>query len=236
MVILKPNIRNSNSYLFLKEKNLKNLPILNKQQYESLMSLCEFDDQKWKLIYKAAVDGFKAKDFHQKCDGKSNTMTIIKDANANIFGGFTGASWSEYDGFKEDPYAFIFSFSNNQKEKILIKVSEPTEAIYCHKDYGPSFGNDDIKISNMSNCNQKSISNLGYSYGDSIFEFGSDDCKTFLAGAESFQTEDIEVYCKEYSNLTQVRNWDKDFSTSEIGFSTFFEKGPKNAGFTTLKF
>jgi hypothetical protein len=31
-------------------------------------------------------------------------------------------------------------------------------------------------------------------------------------------------------------DWDKDFSTSEIGFSTFFEKGPKNAGFTTLKF
>ena len=28
---------------------------------------------------------------------------------------------------------------------------------------------------------------------------------------------------------------DKDFSTSEIGFSTFYEKGPKNAGFTTLK-
>ena len=171
------------------------------------MSLCEFEDQKWKLTYKASVDGFKAKDFHQKCDGKSNTIIIIKDVNANIFGGFTGASWSEYDGFKEDPYAFIFSFSNNQNEKALIRVSEPAEAIYCHKDCGPSFGNDDIKISNMSNCNQKSISNVGYSYGDSMFEFGSDDCKNFLAGAESFQTEDIEVYCKEYNNLTQVRKY-----------------------------
>ena len=30
--------------------------------------------------------------------------------------------------------------------------------------------------------------------------------------------------------------WDKYFSTSEIGFSTFFEKGPKYAGFTTLNF
>jgi hypothetical protein len=28
---------------------------------------------------------------------------------------------------------------------------------------------------------------------------------------------------------------DKDFSTSEIGFSTFFEKVPKNASFITLK-
>jgi hypothetical protein len=29
---------------------------------------------------------------------------------------------------------------------------------------------------------------------------------------------------------------DKDFFTSEIGFSTFFEKDPKNASFTALKF
>jgi|SanBayMetagenome_1026888.scaffolds.fasta_scaffold210179_1 hypothetical protein len=39
----------------------------------------------------------------------------------------------------------------------------------------------------------------------------------------------------EISDISWYIYRDKDFSTSEIGFSTFFEKGPKNAGFTTLK-
>ena len=182
------------------------------------MNLCEFEDQKWKLIYKAANDGFKSEDFHQRCDGKANTLTLIKTTQSCVFGGFTGASWSEYDGFKEDPYAFIFSFSNNQNEPTLIRISEPTEAIYCNSSYGPCFGNDDIKITSCSNCNQQSISNLGYSFGDSLFEFGSENCKTFLAGSESFQTEDIEVYCKDYSSLSQVRIFSRTFFFNSILF------------------
>jgi len=36
-----------------------------------LVELCEFpQDQKWDLKYRTPRDGFKASDFHTKCDGK----------------------------------------------------------------------------------------------------------------------------------------------------------------------
>ena len=31
-----------------------------------------------KLIYRGSEDGFRAEDFHRKCDGVSNTLTFIK--------------------------------------------------------------------------------------------------------------------------------------------------------------
>ena len=30
------------------------------------------------LIYRASRDGFKSSNFHEKCDGKENTITFIK--------------------------------------------------------------------------------------------------------------------------------------------------------------
>ena len=172
--------------------------VLNDQSYTELMRLCKFKDQKWKLSYRATRDGFKGENFHNKCDGKSNTLTVIKTTNQSIFGGFTSATWSKNDGFKEDPYAFLFSYANKSNEKIIIKCSEPSNAISCNENYGPCFGNDDIKISNMSNSNNESESVLGYVYGDSLFEYGSDESMNFLAGAKFFQTEEIEVFTKDF--------------------------------------
>ena len=50
----------------------------------------------------------------------------------------------------------------------------------------------------MSNSNNESESVLGYVYGDSLFEYGSDESMNFLAGAKFFQTEEIEVFTKDF--------------------------------------
>jgi hypothetical protein len=62
--------------------------------------LCPFPNEaKWKLLYRASVDGFSAKNFHSRCDGFKPTLTIIKEAANNyIFGGFTSAAWSMNEG------------------------------------------------------------------------------------------------------------------------------------------
>jgi hypothetical protein len=45
--------------------------ILTKNQSMDLMNLCEFSKKdKWTLLYRASRDGFLAKNFHEKCDGK----------------------------------------------------------------------------------------------------------------------------------------------------------------------
>ena len=79
--------------------------LLERKQIKELMSLCEFSkDQKWNLIYKGSKDGFKASDFHSKCDDKSNTLVIVKSSNGNVFGGYTEQSWSGSDINIDKPY------------------------------------------------------------------------------------------------------------------------------------
>lgn len=49
---------------------------------------------KWKLCYRASDHGWNAKTFHLNCDGKTNTVTIIKSASY-VFGGYTDIAWGE---------------------------------------------------------------------------------------------------------------------------------------------
>ena len=61
--------------------------IMNADQQVQLVNLCEFpQDQKWELKYRASRDGFKGTDFHAKCNGIPNTLTVIKSTNGNIRG------------------------------------------------------------------------------------------------------------------------------------------------------
>ncbi len=47
--------------------------------------------------------------FHEKCDGKDNTVTIIKTDSNYVFGGFTAAKWSSCGDNIADSTAFLFS-------------------------------------------------------------------------------------------------------------------------------
>jgi hypothetical protein len=67
----------------------------DEQQSFELINLCEFSpNDKWSLLYRATRDGFGSDDFHSKCDGHSNTLTIFKAKQSSfIFGGFTTVNW-----------------------------------------------------------------------------------------------------------------------------------------------
>ena len=101
--------------------------ILTEQQSLDLLKLCEFNSgDKFKLIYRATEHGFRAEDFHAKCDWYANTLTILKAKGTSyIFGGFTTAIWDDSDDFKSDSNAFLFSltYKDNQSCKMKIKSS-----------------------------------------------------------------------------------------------------------------
>jgi hypothetical protein len=98
---------NSNS---LKSEILKG----ERKSFE-LLKLCEFSsNDKWSLLYRGTRDGFDSDDFHSKCDGHSNTLTIFKAKQSSfIFGGFTTVSWESSTDSKwiSDRNAFIFSLT-----------------------------------------------------------------------------------------------------------------------------
>ena len=165
---------------------------------KKLLELCRFSkDQKWELKYRASKDGFLATDFHTKCDGIGNTLTVIKAKSGNIFGGYTEQKWHSRGGFVTDPNAFIFSLVNKEEKPFKVMCSnEGQTALYCSSNSGPCFGGHDFDIKSDSNINKESYCDFGFSYQHQDYLWKTDKAKNILAGSYKFETQDIEVFSK----------------------------------------
>ena len=94
------------------------------------------------LIYRASSDGFNARSFHSACDGRANTVTIIKTSENYVFGGYTSSPWKSDNTYNYDSSAFIFSLRQAGVSKLGVKftVSDPTTATWNNPLTGPAFG------------------------------------------------------------------------------------------------
>ena len=54
--------------------------------------------KEFRLIYRGSESGFRAQNFHEQCDNKGPTITLIKDENNFIFGGYTSQNWKSFGG------------------------------------------------------------------------------------------------------------------------------------------
>ena len=52
------------------------------------------NDPSWLLCYRASTHGWGVNEFHTRCDGKRNTVTIIQ-VSQYIFGGYTDIPWGK---------------------------------------------------------------------------------------------------------------------------------------------
>ncbi|EXX54820.1 uncharacterized protein OCT59_019998 [Rhizophagus irregularis] len=103
------------------------------------------------LLVRGSRDGFSEKIFHEYCDDKGPTITIIHVKNSNeILGGFNPFNWESWKsnkGFIETKESFIFSLDrNNLENSIFSKVVDNKNAIYNSPDYGPCFGGEKSDI------------------------------------------------------------------------------------------
>jgi hypothetical protein len=187
----------SNTNLF-KSRILK-----DEQQCLELINLCEFSPKdKWTLLYRGIRDGFVSNDFHSKCDGHSNTLTILKAKQSSyVFGGFTAVDWeSPAEGkWKSDPNAFVFSLTNKANKPVKKKYDTFLYhfSIYCHSGCGPIFGWDnDIHIANNANTTMGSHCKLEIVHKQHKSILGMNETKTHSAQPVNFQLDEIEVYQK----------------------------------------
>jgi hypothetical protein len=196
----KPNLSFSQDWfgqLHLNEYSIdpfKSQILLDKQPFD-LIKLCEFSlRDKWTLLYRGTRDGFAAADFHSKCDGHKNTLTILKTHGTSyIFGGFTSINWNGSIGWKSDPNAFLFSLTNRDNQPCKMRQIITNNSIYCDPGYGPIFGNNDIYVCNNANTSMGSHSYLGCTYEHPQPTQG----QSFLAGSNPFQLKEIEIYQQE---------------------------------------
>lgn len=164
----------------------------------ALSDLLEFSiKSKWSLLYQGSKDGFKADNFHSKCNERNRTLTLIKTTNNYIFGGYTEAKWDSSD-LRTDKNTFLFSLVNKDKSPIKMNINKNDDrAIYCMASFGPIFGSGhDICISDGCNLNSDSYSKLGGSFVHPDYLNDAEQAKCFLAGESNFKVAEIEVFQK----------------------------------------
>jgi hypothetical protein len=157
----------------------------------------EFRGKRFSLLWRGGRDGFRARDFHRRCDGRANTLTLIEDTNGNIFGGFTPVKWESLDWrncSKADPSlkSFLFTLKNPRNvlaRRFALKAEMKDEAIDCWSDWGPSFR--DLSVSDNGNTNTRSCT---YDFGVSYTNDTGLDGKTVFTSSQYFQVKEIEVF------------------------------------------
>jgi len=164
-------------------------------QQISFLALTGFENKSFSLLWRGSRDGFDITEFHRLCDGKTNTVTIIKNTNGFIFGGFTSIPWSSLSGYKGDNTSFLFSLTNPSNTPLKLKVKSQEHAICQGSSYGPTFGGGfDLHVSSLSNTNRGSYMKF-HSYEFSNGIRGSEAGKLIVGGSDhKFQSVEIEVF------------------------------------------
>ncbi|KAK8809943.1 hypothetical protein WA158_000886 [Blastocystis sp. Blastoise] len=158
-------------------------------------------EKKWKLLFRASEHDYKTSEFHNYCDYKGETVTIIKhigkNNHINIFGGYTDQSWDSYSGWKPNSKEFLFTLSNDHGiPPTKYDNTNSSCGLYCGSSYGPMFGGgNDIHISDQchsntsSYCKASSYSEVNTPQKSSLF------VNTNNANSENhFTVDDYEVW------------------------------------------
>jgi hypothetical protein len=107
----------------MKEINMLKQPILTKDVFGDSAILTDEAKRKFVIslfvgevfnarisrIYKASSNGFAAAKFHELCDKRGATLTLIKTTAGHTFGGYTTISWDTSGSYKNDTQSFLFS-------------------------------------------------------------------------------------------------------------------------------
>ena len=152
---------------------------------------------KWELIYKGTRDGFEASSFHQSCDNKGPTITLVKSNGGCIFGGYSDISWGSSSGYQagsRNSFLFVFVSSGLGTTPFRALLYQNFHrAIYTNSQYGPTFGGGfDLHISSESNKNSGSYVNWGHSYELPKGYTHGTTGRNWICGYK-FQVSEIEV-------------------------------------------
>ena len=139
----------------------------------------------FELIFTASINGDRAENFHQNCDGKGPTVTIIKAKNGNIFGAYLTVPFSSDHQSHSDETAFLFSLTNMKK----FPIKNKKYAVCHYSNWGPYIGyQESCDLAIKEGC----LKNKSSYCVPTSYEFNRVD----LIGKNDkfFEVEDYEVY------------------------------------------
>jgi len=174
-------------------KNVFNSVIMKKEECnlieEGITHNFNKSIKSFELLIRGSKDGFKSKDFHEKCDNQSFTVTLIETKEGKRFGGFTEEIWDQSDSYKKDPKSFIFSLDNRE----IYYCKEGKNAICCYL------------------SNDKNILGFGEGHDFKLYENCNDNCLSYDKSGDSFDTNG-----KEYALAGENHFYVKDYEVHKI--------------------
>ena len=149
------------------------------------------------LLYRSTRDGGEAENYHSKCDGHKNLLTLVKTVEGKKFGGFSSLQLKNIEGAQKDDTAFIFSL--DKKKNYYIKNGK--DAVYFKSGRGPIFGTTYASGSEFNiNVDGKNCFKEDSCFDDTgsscCYDYGEE--KHVLAGKKKFQVLDYEVFELEF--------------------------------------
>lgn len=210
--IYNPNL-NNNMYINIDSKILE-----NKNQYKTI--LIEWlkkpnennnivkNIRNIILLYRGSRDGFRAKNFHEKCNYKGETLTIIQSKEGYIFGGYTeinwdNTSWNKIFGIQNNSRRegrgneFVFTLKNPYNIppcKFNMKREWLGHSICCEVKRGPIFGCNDIRIEDNCNVNYNTFQCFDFKPGEFSFNDTTGKQRLLFTGNYTYLVHEIEVF------------------------------------------
>ena len=117
------------------------MPKLDVVQKKQLETWIGSGPRSFSLLYSFSRDGASASTFHQLCDNKGPTVTVLYNTSGSIYGGYSEESWSSFGSYNPNVKGFLFRLAFSGK-KMYDKFPNQRgiKGVYCHGSYGPTFG------------------------------------------------------------------------------------------------
>lgn len=153
--------------------------------------------KRYRLLYKASEDGCTSTAFHNRCNNKGPTVTILYNNDNFIYGGFTSACWKNLGDFQTDPESFLFRlYQNDTMAPVKMPIANYQYSIYDHTDFGPTFGDRDLQtFSGTVNFDGTTFNSNGKTNFGSSYRMNGENYESIANG--NMRVKDIEVYLVE---------------------------------------
>eukprot|EP01083_Nonionella_stella_P141336 435246_1 len=151
----------------------------------------EGDRRTFDLLYRASEHDFSAATFHEKCDNRGSTLTLVQSEQGYIYGGYTDVCWQSSGGWKYDTNRrtcvfLLRSQKADQPRSWKLKDEYKQYEVYRVSDRGPRFRN----IIILDKCNK---TNQSDAFVSSSYNSAPDDAN-ILAGSQQHQINQYEVF------------------------------------------
>ncbi|EDO27529.1 predicted protein [Nematostella vectensis] len=151
---------------------------------------------RWVRCFSAKRDGWAARTFHEKCNGKAPNIVLVSVGGRYVFGGYSDVAWTmSGGGYQSSTKSFLFTLCNKngyRPEKLPLRRAPDEYAICDDTRYGPMFGGFDLCIAGNAGGNKVSCTEP-HKYARPQGAPSDGKCDVF-AGTWKFTPDEMEVF------------------------------------------